>query len=322
MGLRKILSILGMNSEAYKCKVCGAEFDSQRSLHAHIKSHGLYLADYYCKYYPMYNLLTGEKLPFKNREDYFVKGFANRQQLNIWLKTAGKREASDYILRQLKNRIETKKLSRGPSHLELELYGLPSIDAYKRFFGSYTKACIEAGAKPLFYKNITEDFFLDDIMMSEIEVVVDTREQKPLDFVNPKVMKLDFGDYTTTGKNYTKTFVDRKSESDFKSTMSTGFKRFTKELERARDFNSYLYIVTESSIDKIKRNNNYSTHKSKLDYIWHNMRVLSHEFADTCQFIFSGDRNASKKIILKLLTSGDSLWNTDVQYFIDKQNEL
>tara|TARA_Y100001937_G_scaffold128732_1_gene207380 strand:- start:968 stop:1903 length:936 start_codon:yes stop_codon:yes gene_type:complete len=311
-----------MSSETYKCKVCGAEFDSQRALHAHIKSHGLYLADYYCKYYPRYNLLTGEQLPFKNKEDYFVKSFSNRKELDVWAKTAKREEVSSYILKQLKNRIESKQLSRGPSYLELELYNLPSIDLYKSFFGSYSKACAEAGVKPLFYKNITEDFFTDDASLSDVEIVVDTREQKPLDFVNPKVMKLDFGDYTTTGENYTKTFVDRKSESDFKSTMSTGFKRFTKELERARDFNSYMYIVTESSIEKIKRNNNYSSHKSKLDYIWHNMRVLSHEFADTCQFVFSGDRNASKKIILKLLVNGDNLWNTDIQYFIDKQNEL
>ena len=104
--------------------------------------------------------------------------------------------------------------------------------------------------------------------------------------------------------------------------MSTGFERFTKELERAKSFNAYLYIATESSIEKIKRNNNYAAHKSKLDYIWHNMRVLTHEFADTCQFIFTNDRNASKKIILKLLVNGDNMWNTDVQYFIDKQNEL
>ena len=322
MVLRKTLSALGMNLETKKCKVCDADFDSQRALHAHIKSHNLFLAEYYCKYYPRYNLLTGEQLPFKKREDYFVKSFSTIKELNQWAGTANEKDVADYILLQLKNRIEGKKLTRGPSHLELELYSLPSIELYKRFFGSYSKACLTAGVKPLFYKNITEGFFQDDPSISQVEVVVDTREQKPLDFVNPKVMKLDFGDYTTTGENYTKTFVDRKSESDFKSTMSTGFDRFTKELERAKQFNSYLYIVTESSIEKIKRNNNYSTHKSKLDYIWHNMRVLSHEFADTCQFIFAGDRTASKKIILKLLTSGDNLWNTDVQYFIDKQNEL
>ena len=313
-----------MNSknERNKCKVCGTQFETQRSLHAHIKSHSLFLADYYCTHYPRYNLLTGEQLPFKKREDYFVKSFSTIAELNQWASIAKREDVASYILSQLKNRVESKDLSRGPGHLELELYNLPPIDLYKAVFGSYSKACSNINIKPLFYKNITNDFFEDDASMSEVEVVVDTREQKPLDFVNPKVMKLDFGDYTTTGENYTKTFVDRKSESDFKSTMSTGLDRFTKELERARQFNSYLYIVTESSIEKIKRNNNYSSHKSKLDYIWHNMRVLSHDFADTCQFIFAGDRNASKKIILKLLTSGDKLWNTDVQYFIDKQNEL
>jgi hypothetical protein len=311
-----------MSFECKKCKVCNAEFESQRALHAHIKSHSLFLAEYYCKYYPRYNLLSGEQLPYKDREEYFVKGFSTRRELDKWSRVADKGEVSEYIVKQLKNRVDSKGLSRGPGHLELELYGLPSIDLYKRFLGTYSKACAEVEVKPLFYKNIPSDFFTDDPSLSEIEVVVDTREQKPLDFVNPKVMKLDFGDYTTTGENYTKTFVDRKSESDFKSTMSTGFERFRKELERARAFNSYLYIATESSIDKIKRNNNYGAHRSKLDYIWHNMRVLTHEFADTCQFIFTNDRTASKKIILKLLINGDNLWNTDIQYFIDKQNEL
>jgi hypothetical protein len=308
-----------MNSESSKCRVCNAEFDSQRAVHAHIKSHNLFLADYYCKYYPRHNLLTGEQLPFKNKEDYFVKGFANRAQLNEWADGAKKEDVKEYLLKQLQNRIHKKDLVRAPGHLELELYNLPSIDLYKRFFGTYSRACKELNIKPLFYKNITDDFFTDDPSISQIEVVVDTREQKPLDFVNPRVMKLDFGDYTTTGDNYTKTFVDRKSESDFKSTMSTGFDRFKRELERAKDFNSYLYIITESSIEKIKRNNNYGSHKSKLDYIWHNMRVLTHEFADTCQFIFADNRTTSKKIILKLLTSGDNLWNADVQYFIDQK---
>ena len=139
---------------------------------------------------------------------------------------------------------------------------------------------------------------------------------------NPRVLKLDFGDYTATGENYTKTFVDRKSESDFKSTMCTGFERFKRELERARDFNAYLYIVVESSIKRIVANNNFAAHKSKLPYVWHNMRLLTHEFADKCQFVFTGNRDASKRVILKLLTHGPELWNTDLQYYIDKQNEF
>jgi hypothetical protein len=48
------------------------------------------------------------------------------------------------------------------------------------------------------------------------------------------------------------------------------------------------------------------------------MRLLQHEFAEYCQFIFSGNRKNSELLIPKLLTIGTPLWDVDVQYFIDK----
>ena len=99
---------MSLKDERKKCKVCGVGFDSKRALHAHIKSHKLFLADYYCKYYPRYNLLTGEQLPFKNREDYFVKSFSSRKQLNEWARKADERDVKKYLLSQLKNRIEAR----------------------------------------------------------------------------------------------------------------------------------------------------------------------------------------------------------------------
>ena len=57
-------------------------------------------------------------------------------------------------------------------------------------------------------------------------------------------MKLDFGDYTAAGDYYTYTYIDRKSEGDLKSTLSSGnLDRFKRELERAREFNSYVFVV-------------------------------------------------------------------------------
>ena len=58
-------------------------------------------------------------------------------------------------------------------------------------------------------------------------------------------------------------------------------------------------------------------HKSNLSFVWHNMRELTHEFARTCQFIFSGGRKQSEKIIPILLLAGPELWNSDIQYYID-----
>jgi hypothetical protein len=75
----------------------------------------------------------------------------------------------------------------------------------------------------------------------------------------------------------------------------------------------------ESSIEKIIRNNSFSPHKSNLTFVWHQMRVLSHEFPRSCQFIFSGGRKRSENLIPILLEYGPEMWHCDIQYYIDKR---
>lgn len=300
------------------CKVCKKSFKSERALHIHIKSHNILLSEYYTTYYPMKNWYNGEPLPFKNKKDYFRKRFSNRWQMVQWLiKNKDNKLAKHYAVSELKNRVEEKSLLKAPNHIELQIYDLPPIDSYKMLFGSYTEACKPAGVEPMFSKRICKEFYSDKYR--DTPIFIDTREQQPLVFPNSKTMKLDFGDYTSSGDYYSYTYVDRKGEQDFKSTMSTGFERFKKELDRCRNMGCYLYVVTESDIEKIKKRNNFSKHRSNLDYIWHNMRVLSHEYAGCCQFIFTGNREKSVEIIPKLLVLGDALWNTDIQYYLDKQ---
>ena len=48
------------------------------------------------------------------------------------------------------------------------------------------------------------------------------------------------------------------------------------------------------------------------------MRLITHEFPDNCQFVFTGNRQNSISIIPKILKLGRSLWNVDLQYYIDK----
>ena len=55
---------------SFKCKECDKEFDTGAALHRHFKIHDMTLADYYTKHFPRKNLLTGELLPFKNKNDY------------------------------------------------------------------------------------------------------------------------------------------------------------------------------------------------------------------------------------------------------------
>ena len=51
----------------FKCKECGRDFKSRRSLHTHVKAHDLFVGDYYVKYYPRFDKLTNQyKKPHTN----------------------------------------------------------------------------------------------------------------------------------------------------------------------------------------------------------------------------------------------------------------
>ena len=302
------------------CKVCENSFKSDKGLHLHIsKAHKIPLAEYYVNFYQRKDRHTNKLLAYKNKNDYFNVDFKNRKNLVAWAETADPEEVKEYILRQLELRAKDKKLEYAPSYLELELHDLPPLEMYKEFFGSYFKACEKIKIKPLFEKNIMKGFFKKDEALDSIKILVDTREQQPLRFNKSLSMKLDFGDYAVGAPYYDYTYVDRKSESDFKGTMTTGFRRFQRELERAKQFDAYIFIVVESSIEKIIKNNIFGPHRSNMPYIWHNMRLLTHMFPRKCQFIFTGTRKASAEIIPKLLVHGSKLWETDLQYFIDSQ---
>ena len=74
-----------MESNAYNCKICEKPFAKERSLHGHLKAHKVTQAEYYCRYYPRYNKLTGDPLPFKNK--FLELGDADESLLRIELST-------------------------------------------------------------------------------------------------------------------------------------------------------------------------------------------------------------------------------------------
>ena len=296
------------------CKECGIHFPLIKSLHAHIKKHDLILGDYYVKHYPRLNKLTGKQLPFKDYHDYFEKDFSSYGQLVEWCESAPVDEAKEYLIEILKKRIIKKKLSYAPNTVELFTSGLPPMDIYKHLFGSYSEVCKLCDIQPLFNSPLPKEFHTD---CRNVKIFVDTREQQPLKFNNSEFLKLDVGDYAVGGDDYNYTYVDRKSFGDFCGTMSKDYKRFARELQRCRDVGSYLFIVTETDLYKMAEKNRFSPKRFQLDYIFHNMRYLQHEFKDCCQFVFTGNRSSSQILIPKLLVLGKKLWNVDMQYFLD-----
>lgn len=273
------------------------------------------LGDYYVRNYRRKNKLTGELLPFKNYKDYFRKDFSQPHQLLEWCEKADGEEVKEYILKLLKSRIDYMGLTHGPTNLELISSGLPPVDTYKKYFGNYTEACAKCGVEPLLNKNLPNGFFDD---YSNTKILVDTREQQPLRFKNSEKYKSDVGDYSVEASDYDYTHVDRKSYGDFCSTVTVGYSRFCKELDRCKSMGSYLFIVVEANFDDMEAINKKSYKKFKLEYVYHNMRDLQEKYKDCCQFVFSGSRDLSVELIPKILVLGKQLWKTDVDYFWSK----
>lgn len=308
------------------CKVCNKEFKSERALHCHLKVHHMTLAEYYTKFFPRKNKLTGDPIPFKDKDTYFNTDFSDYRQLKKWCDTAPEEEVKEYIAYLLKRRVDLRSLTRSPSHLELVINKMPTIDHYRKHFGSYGEVSKSIGVKPLFEKALPTDFnHCDDSML---KIFIDTREQMPLKFNNSEVMALNIGDYTASGSFYDRTYIDRKSTNDFIGTLSLGnIDRFKREMERVRNADAYMFIVIESNLKDLEsymraaKSKKFGPYKTNLKFIYHNMREVMHEFEDCCQFVFADNREGLEIIIPKILFFGRIIWGVDLQYYIDK-NEL
>ena len=94
--------------------------------------------------------------------------------------------------------------------------------------------------------------------------------------------------------------------------MTTGYERFVRELQLAQEFDAFLFIVVEGSVESIVKNNIINPKKSNLSFIWHNMRQLAHDFPRRCQFIFTGQNK------LLFNTLNDEFYSNYVLY--EKRN--
>tara|TARA_R110001599_G_scaffold298721_3_gene503510 strand:+ start:373 stop:1386 length:1014 start_codon:yes stop_codon:yes gene_type:complete len=300
----------------FKCKECDQEYGSLRSLHAHIKKHDVLLGDYYVKHFQRKDKLTGELIPFKKYDQYFYTSFLNTSNMKKWCKAAPKEEVEAFVINSIKDKLTSKNIKAGPPALYLETSGLPDMEICKEIFGSYNAVCKKFGMLPMLAGQLPKEF---DDDFSNKHILIDTREQRPLSFKNSELLKLDVGDYGVSGELYDYTFVDRKSYQDFGATVTGGYARFVKELERCKSLGCFLFIVIECDFDQIYWKNKSVYKKFNLGYVLHNMRDIQAKYSDCCQFVFSGSREESVKLIPKVLVLGQKLWKVDLQYFWNKK---
>lgn len=299
----------------FKCKECGKEFESRKSFHCHLKAHSLTIGDYYVKHYQKKDLFTGDLLQFKSYDSYFNNDFNHFDNFVNWLRVEPQKKTKKYVFEKAVKKFKEKNIKHSPPNLFYDLSFMANISTYRKLWGSYDNFVKDCGLKNIYTKNLPEGFWETDT--HDICIFVDTREKKPLKFPNDRLNKLDFGDYTVGGDLYTKTFVDRKAHDDFRQTFGAGIDRFRREMDRCVKFGCYMFVVVESSIEKLEEDNKTSKFKSNLGFVWHNVRKLIIDYPENIQFVFAHNRAGTKKIIPLILKYGDKLWNVDLQYHID-----
>jgi len=303
------------------CKIDGKEFKDEKSLHLALRSYGFNKERYYHKYFPRKDLLTGETIGFKTKEQYFNSDFNNKNNMKQWLKEQSVEKAREYSKEVLARRKNEKGIIYSPSQVELRTIMNPSIVFYNKIFEDYYDVCSSIGLENKFIhpKNISNQF-KNKLNPKDI-IYVDTREQNWLKFDIPfEIKTLPYGDYTCSNDNCN-CYIERKSLSDFISTLSSGnIERFKNEILKSKKDGSYLVVIIEEKLEKAL-SFQYLPHISKKikatpDFIFHNVRSLLQDF-DNIQFLFVDGRNEMKRVIESIFSSKCFYKKIDLQLAYD-----
>jgi len=306
------------------CKIDGKEFKDEKSLHFALKGYGLNKVKYYQKYFERRDLLTNELINFKTKEQYLNSDFNDKNNMKKWLKQQPINTAKEYCKNLLIKRKELKDLKYSPTQIELRTIMSPSIIFYNKIFGNYYNLCSSIALKNKFKINEEIKNNFKNKLSQKDTIYVDTREQSWLKFDIPfEIKTLSFGDYSCSNNNCN-CYIERKSLSDFISTLSVkNFDRFKNEIKKAKDNNSYIIVMIEEKLSNAL-SFQYLPHISKKikatpEYIFHNVRDLLQQY-DNLQFLFVDGRSEMTRVIESIFASDCSYKDFDLQLAYDTKN--
>lgn len=87
-----------------------------------------------------------------------------------------------------------------------------------------------------------------------MQIIIDTREQKPLEFSVPTIREcLPCGDYRAkfSDGSLSDVVMERKSIGDLYGTLSQGYDRFKREIFKAAENKITLVIIIEGSLRRV-----------------------------------------------------------------------
>ena len=294
------------------CKICNLEVLEKSHFW---KAHRTKIEDYYKKYFPKFDLLTEEQIPFKSPEQYMSSDFIDKNHLKKYLESVTKEKGLAYLCGWLKKRAKEKNLVYSPSQFELRTLCYPSVKFFNKFYGeqSYKTLCCFAGLKDRY--NYQQKLEYDDIIP---EILIDTREQSVLNFKCPKeIIKLNFGDYSVKNNRFN-VFVERKSIQDALGSLSSGFDRLCREMQRAKDADAHIIILIESKISNLFgfEHLGFIHSEASADFILKRARDLLVKF-DNVQICCVDGRVRASEFIIGLYKMKNDPRTVDFQYLVD-----
>ena len=113
-------------------------------------------------------------------------------------------------------------------------------------------------------------------------------------------------------------FIERKAVGDLYGTMTGGYERFQKELDKANEACAYIVVVVEGDFETVKDYPNHTGGRVKIspEFIFHRVRELIQKY-DHIQFLFTKNRDDSTEAIKKIFTSKGQYKQIDLQYQYD-----
>jgi len=191
-----------------KCEICGKAFETDRSLHAHLKAHKITVVDYYQKYFPRFDLYDGNPIEYKSKEQYFDALFNSPRNFKRWRDEKPMIEVRSICLGMIRKRIKKKNMEYSMCQVELRSLRYPAINELNRIFGDYYDLCKELGLKNKYKKTF---LFKDKQRARDSIIYIDTREKNPLKFKTKTESKgLKFGDYALSTENKKTHMQDRE----------------------------------------------------------------------------------------------------------------
>jgi len=303
----------------HNCLICQNEFESESSLHKHLKAHKLLVAEYYQKYMPRYDKHDGSLILFKNKEQYLSQDFNSRENLKRWIQFADTGVATQYCKELLIKRKQKKNLVWSPTQVELRTTMMPPIQVYNELFGDYYSLCEQIGFKNKLGLGILEQRLIKNPYI----IYIDSREQAPLCFQNIKTETkgLKVADYACSDTISCNCYIERKSVSDFRGTFSGGFERFCRELDRAKELDAYIVVLVERSLNDCLNFQDlpeiyHKNTKVTPEFVFHNVRELIQKY-DNLQFLFVNGRTRAAEVIVKIFESSCSYKLIDLQFYHD-----